>query len=58
MERFGFSADTIALLKGMGHDVREVGSQGVAEVIVLNPKDNMLEGGVDRRAPDGGAAGR
>jgi hypothetical protein len=25
---------------------------------VLNPKDNMLEGGVDRRAPDGGAAGK
>jgi hypothetical protein len=27
-------------------------------VIVLNPKDNMLEGGVDRRVADGGAAGR
>jgi gamma-glutamyltranspeptidase/glutathione hydrolase len=58
IERFGFSADTITLLKAMGHDVREVGGQGVAEVIVFNQKDNMLEGGVDRRAPDGGAAGK
>ena len=58
MERFGFSADTIACCKAMGHDVRESGGQGVAEVIVFNQKDNMLEGGVDRRAPDGGAAGR
>jgi gamma-glutamyltranspeptidase / glutathione hydrolase len=58
VERFGFSADTINQLKTMGHDVREVGGQGVAEVIVFNQKDNMLEGGVDRRASDGGAAGR
>ena len=58
VERFGFSADTISQLKAMGHDVREAGGQGVAEVIVFNQKDNMLEGGVDRRAPDGGAAGR
>jgi gamma-glutamyltranspeptidase/glutathione hydrolase len=58
VERFGFSADTIAQLKAMGHDVREVTNQGVAEVIVFNQKDNMLEGGVDRRAPDGGAAGK
>jgi hypothetical protein len=27
----------------------------VAEVIVYNAKDDVLEGGVDRRAPDGGA---
>jgi gamma-glutamyltranspeptidase/glutathione hydrolase len=58
VERFGFSADTIAQLKAIGHDVREVTNQGVAEVIVFNQKDNMLEGGVDRRAPDGGAAGK
>ncbi len=58
MERFGFSADTIKILQGMGHNIREVGGQGVAQVIVFNQKENMLEGGVDRRAPDGGAAGR
>jgi gamma-glutamyltranspeptidase/glutathione hydrolase len=58
MERFGFSADTIKILQEMGHTVREVGGQGVAQVIVFNQKDNMLEGGMDRRAPDGGAVGR
>ena len=41
----------------MGHTVNEQGSQGVAEVIVVG-KDGVLEGGVDRRAADGGAAGK
>ena len=58
MEEFGFSADTVALLKKMGHDVRVAGNQGVAQVIVFNEKDDMLEGGLDRRAADGGAAGK
>jgi gamma-glutamyltranspeptidase/glutathione hydrolase len=57
MERYGFSADTIAKLKAMGHTVAEAGGQGVAEVIVVG-KDGILEGGVDGRAPDGGAAGK
>jgi gamma-glutamyltranspeptidase/glutathione hydrolase len=56
MERYGFSADTIAKLEAMGHNVAEVGGQGVAQVIVV--KDGILEGGVDGRAPDGGAAGK
>jgi gamma-glutamyltranspeptidase/glutathione hydrolase len=56
-ERFGFSADTIAKLKAMGHTVNEQGGQGVAEVIVVG-NDGVLEGGLDRRAPDGGAAGK
>jgi hypothetical protein len=30
----------------------------VAEVIVLNSKTNVLEGGLDRRAADGGASGK
>ena len=58
LERFGFSADTIAALKAMGHTIAESGGQGAAQVIVFNQKDNMLEGGVDRRPPDGGAAGK
>jgi len=58
VERYGFSADTIKLLRAMGHTVEEGGAQGAAQVIVLNPKDNMLEGGVDRRPADGGAAGK
>lgn len=58
VERYGFSADTLKMLQAMGHVVAEGGSQGAAQVIVLNPKDNLLEGGVDRRSPDGGAAGK
>ena len=58
LERYGFSADTIATLKAMGHTVTEGGGQGAAQVIVFNQKDNMLEGGVDRRPSDGGAAGK
>jgi gamma-glutamyltranspeptidase/glutathione hydrolase len=56
-ERYGFSADTIARLKAMGHTMNEGGGQGVAEVIVVG-SDGGLEGGLDRRAPDGGAAGK
>jgi gamma-glutamyltranspeptidase/glutathione hydrolase len=58
LERFGFSADTIKMLQAMGHTINEGGNQGAAQVIVFNQKDNMLEGGVDRRPPDGGAAGK
>jgi gamma-glutamyltranspeptidase/glutathione hydrolase len=58
MERFGFSADTLAKLRAMGHTVDEVDGQGVAQVIVLDQKQNVIEGGLDRRASDGGAAGR
>jgi gamma-glutamyltranspeptidase/glutathione hydrolase len=56
-EKFGFSADTLKALEAMGHTLREGGSQGVAEVIVVGD-DGVLEGGVDRRAADGGAAGK
>jgi gamma-glutamyltranspeptidase/glutathione hydrolase len=54
-ERQAFSPDTLNILRWLGHDLREAGSQGVAQVIVVNPKDGMLEGGLDLRAPDGGA---
>ena len=57
-EEFGFSADTLAALKNMGHTLQQWDSQGVAQVIVYNDKDDMLEGGLDRRAADGGAAGK
>lgn len=57
-ERFGFSPDTVALLEKRGHTLRAGSSQGVAQVIVVDPKTNVLEGGADRRAPDGGVAGR
>ncbi len=58
VERFGVSADTIKTLQAMGHTVTEGGNQGAAQVIVFNQKENMLEGGLDRRPPDGGAAGK
>jgi gamma-glutamyltranspeptidase / glutathione hydrolase len=54
-ERNGISPDTLALLAARGHGFRDNAAQGVAEVIVYNQKDDMLEGGVDRRAPDSGA---
>jgi gamma-glutamyltranspeptidase/glutathione hydrolase len=55
-EHLGFSPDTLHILEWMGHHLSERDSQGAAQVIVLNPEDGMLEGGVDRRPPDGGAA--
>ncbi len=55
-ERFALSPDTLAALRAKGHDMRETRTQGVAEVIVNSVGDGMLEGGIDRRQPDGGAA--
>ena len=54
-ERNGLSPDTVALLAGMGHTMTAVGSQGAAQVIVLNQKEDVLEGGCDRRPADGAA---
>jgi gamma-glutamyltranspeptidase/glutathione hydrolase len=55
-ERFSLSPDTLAALRAKGHELTQGGNQGVAEVIVYNEAESMLEGGVDRRQPDGGAA--
>jgi gamma-glutamyltranspeptidase/glutathione hydrolase len=52
------SADTLALLRAQGHELQQGGRQGVAEVIVQNAETGMLEGGLDRRQPDGGVATR
>ena len=57
-EKFGLSPDTIEALKARGHTLYEIAAQGVAQGILLNAKEDLLEGGVDRRAPDSGAAGR
>jgi gamma-glutamyltranspeptidase/glutathione hydrolase len=56
-ERFGLSLDTVKILEGMGHALRPVGAQGVAQIIIVDPRDGTLEGGSDRRAADGGAVG-
>jgi gamma-glutamyltranspeptidase/glutathione hydrolase len=61
-ERYALSPDTVALLRARGHVVEEgqgdSATQGVAEGIVYDAAANMLEGGFDRRAPDGAAIGR
>ena len=57
-ERNGFSNDTLDALAARGHPLREIWAQGVAEVIGVNQKESILEGGCDRRAPDGAAIGR
>jgi gamma-glutamyltranspeptidase/glutathione hydrolase len=54
-ERNGFSPDTLALLRQRGHVLAEVGRQGSAQVIIYNQNEDVLEGGGDRRTPDGGA---
>ncbi|HEY6548857.1 MAG TPA: gamma-glutamyltransferase [Vicinamibacteria bacterium] len=56
-ERIGISPDTLALLRAKGHELQGISAQGVAEGILLT-KEGVLEGGFDRRAPDGGAAAR
>ncbi len=57
-EEFGLSPDTLALLAARGHTLAEVPTQGVAQGIVYNAAENLLEGGSDRRRPDGAAIGR
>jgi gamma-glutamyltranspeptidase / glutathione hydrolase len=60
-ERYGLSPDTVEGLQRRGHTLQVMpgagSSQGVAQVIVYDAKDDMLEGGSDRRAPDGAAVG-
>ncbi len=56
-ERFGLSPDTLALLKSWGYDMRPIGAQGIAEAILYNAKDDVLEGASDPRARDGAAVG-
>jgi gamma-glutamyltranspeptidase/glutathione hydrolase len=55
-ERSALSAVTIRALEGKKHRLREIRSQGVAEVIVFDVARNALEGGCDRREPGGGVA--
>jgi gamma-glutamyltranspeptidase / glutathione hydrolase len=57
-EKYGLSPDTVAELQRRGHTLRVgSGGQGVAQVIVINSKDDVVEGGTDRRAADGAAVG-
>jgi gamma-glutamyltranspeptidase/glutathione hydrolase len=56
-EKFGFSPDTVAELERRGHVLQTTDSQGVAQIILVNEKEGLLEGGTDHRAPDGAAIG-
>jgi gamma-glutamyltranspeptidase/glutathione hydrolase len=56
-ERQGLSPDTLTDLARRGHTMIPSGAQGVAQVIVVNATENLLEGGSDRRASDGAAIG-
>ena len=57
-ERYGLSADTVEALARRGHALVEIGGQGVAQAILIGGPGGLLEGGSDRRAPDGAAVGR
>ncbi|MFN7982779.1 MAG: gamma-glutamyltransferase [Vicinamibacterales bacterium] len=54
-ERTGFSPDTLRELEKRGHVLKQGGAQGAAQVIIYNKADDVLEGGTDRRVPDGAA---
>jgi gamma-glutamyltranspeptidase/glutathione hydrolase len=56
-EKFGFSPDTLKELERRGQTLREGGAQGAAQVIIYDAKEDVLEGGNDRRAADGAAIG-
>ncbi len=44
----------LALLRQRGHAVLPTDRQGSAQVIVYDRGEDVLEGGLDRRTPDGG----
>jgi gamma-glutamyltranspeptidase/glutathione hydrolase len=61
-ERNGFSPDTLDILREWGHQVEEVDSgrysMGSVQAVAIREGGRVLEGGSDRRRPDGAAIGR
>jgi gamma-glutamyltranspeptidase/glutathione hydrolase len=59
-EPYGLSRDTQDALVARGHTLRELEawSWSRAQAILVNAREGLLEGGLDRRRPDGGAIGR
>jgi gamma-glutamyltranspeptidase/glutathione hydrolase len=61
-ERNGFSPDTLDILRSWGHEVEEVDSgrysMGSVQAVAIREDGRLLEGGSDRRRPDGAAIGR
>jgi gamma-glutamyltranspeptidase/glutathione hydrolase len=58
-ERNGFSPDTLDILREWGHQVEEVDSSlyTMGSVQAIMVRKDVLEGGSDRRRPDGAAVG-
>jgi gamma-glutamyltranspeptidase/glutathione hydrolase len=56
-ERNGFSPDTLDILREWGHEVDEGGSWSSVQAIMVRDRGKILEGGSDRRNPDGAAVG-
>lgn len=56
-ERHALSPDTQDILRKFGHELLEGGEQGSTQVIVFRENEGILEGGNDRRVPDGAAVG-
>ncbi len=57
-EPFGLSADTAEALRALGHRVEERPAGEWSRAHGIAYRDGMLEGGSDRRKPDGAAIGR
>ena len=57
-ERNGFSPDTLDILREWGHEVNEGSSWSSVQAIGVRENGRWLEGGSDRRQPDGAAIGR
>ncbi len=60
VEPFGFSADTLRLLRDRGHEIRRFKtsrSQGRAMGILIDPETKAFLGVSDPRSPDGAAVG-
>ena len=60
-EKWGLSPDTMKVLSARGHalsDAWPADSPTSVNVIRYDAKENLLEGGCDRRSPDGAAIGR
>ncbi len=56
-EAAAFSKDSLTALSTMGHRLSTRESIGAAQVIVVNQRDGMLEGGADKRDPDSTVSG-
>jgi gamma-glutamyltranspeptidase/glutathione hydrolase len=56
-ERLSLSPDTVEILERLGHTLVQKKWSSAAQVIVVDRDQGILEGGSDRRVPDGAAVG-